>query len=66
MSRRGRDTLLDTGPLVAFVDGSDRWHVACAALWESLAPWCVTTEAVVTEATHLVARGGGPASLVGT
>jgi predicted nucleic acid-binding protein len=36
--------------------------VACVELWPELAERCITTEAVVTEASHLVARGG-PASL---
>ncbi len=53
-----RDVLLDTGPLVAMLDRSDRWHADCLATWNDLGARCLTTEAVVTEATHLVARGG--------
>ena len=56
-----RDVLLDTGPLVAILDGRDTWHQVCADAWYEVAERCVTTEAVVTEACHLVARGGGPA-----
>ena len=56
MSRR--DVLLDTGPLVALLDRRDRWHRACLAVWPEVSR-CVTTEAVVTEAAHLVGRGGG-------
>lgn len=58
-----RDVLLDTGPLVAVLDGADQWHARCAAVWHELADRCLTTEAVVTEASHLVARGGAPAAL---
>jgi predicted nucleic acid-binding protein len=54
-----RDTLLDTGPLVAVLDRHDQWHERCAQAWPSLIARCVTTEAVVTEACHLVLRGGG-------
>ena len=54
-----RDVLLDTGPLVAVLDRGDPHHVACVALWNEIADRCITTEAVVTEATHLVGRAGG-------
>src|SRR5437879_5412475 len=56
-----RDVLLDTGPLVAALDVRDQWHRSCVDAWPSLVDRCVTTEAVVTEACHLVLRGGGPA-----
>lgn len=56
-----RTVLLDTGPLVAVLDVRDQWHVRCAAVWPELISRCVTSEAVVTEACHLVHRGGGPA-----
>jgi predicted nucleic acid-binding protein len=58
-----RDVLLDTGPLVAALDASDQWHAGCVDAWPSLIHRCVTTEAVVTEACHLVLRGGGSAQL---
>ncbi len=58
-----RDTLLDTGPIVAALDAGDQWHHACRGLWPDAADRCITTEAVVTEACHLVLRGGGPAVL---
>lgn len=64
MTPGGRDTLLDTGPLVAVLDGNDQRHSVCAEAWDSFAARCVTTEAVITEATHLVARGGGAPELV--
>ena len=58
-----RNVLLDTGPIVAALDGSDQWHVGCVDAWRIVANRCVTTEAVVTEACHLVQRGGSSAAL---
>ena len=55
-----RDILLDTGPLVAVLDARDQWHARCLAVWPAVIHRCLTTEAVVTEACHLVLRGGGP------
>jgi predicted nucleic acid-binding protein len=59
----GRDVLLDTGPLVAVLDARDQWHARCVAAWPDVIDRCLTTEAVVTEASHLVVRGGGGAEL---
>lgn len=53
-----RDILLDTGPLVAILDQGDPHHQACVDLWHEIAERCITTDAVVTEATHLVGRAG--------
>ncbi len=58
-----RDVLLDTGPLVAVLDAADPSHEGCAERLAALHSRCLTTEAVVTEACHLVLRGGGPAHL---
>ena len=63
-SSRARDVLLDTGPIVATLDASDQWHRSCADSVTELIERCVTTEAVVTEACHLVGRGRARASLV--
>jgi hypothetical protein len=60
--RPARDVLLDTGPLVAVLDARDQWHARCVEEWPLLIDRCLTVEAVVTEACHLVLRGGGPAS----
>ncbi|HKV50966.1 MAG TPA: PIN domain-containing protein [Gemmatimonadaceae bacterium] len=56
-----RNVLLDTGPLVAVLDRRDQWHAGCAADLPAVLDRCLTVEAVVTEASHLVGRGGGPA-----
>lgn len=61
---RARDVLLDTGPIVATLDASDQWHSACAGAVTKLMDRCVTTEAVLTEACHLVGRGYARASIV--
>lgn len=61
---RRRDVLLDTGPIVATLDARDQWHRDCAREMELLADRCVTTEAVVTEACHMVARGGARGAIV--
>lgn len=50
---------MDTGPLVAILDARDQWHARCAAIWPDVIERCITTEAVVTEASHLVQRGSG-------
>jgi predicted nucleic acid-binding protein len=55
--------LLDTGPIVAVLDAADQSHQQCVAVWHALADRCLTTEAVVTEASHLVARGGASPAL---
>src|SRR5205085_12514849 len=47
----------------AVLDARDQWHDGCRAAWPELIDRCVTAEAVVTEASHLVLRGGGPAQM---
>ena len=59
--RLARDVLLDTGPLVAVLDARDQWHARCIEGWPVLIDRCLTVEAVVTEACHLVLRGGASA-----
>ncbi|MBI4419324.1 MAG: PIN domain-containing protein [Gemmatimonadetes bacterium] len=54
-----RDVLLDTGPLVALLDPRDEWHQRVLPEWPRVIQRCVTTEAVVTEASHLSGRGAG-------
>jgi predicted nucleic acid-binding protein len=45
------------------LDAADQWHARCVTAWHDLADRCLTTEAVLTEASHLVARGGAAAAL---
>jgi uncharacterized protein len=58
-----RDVLLDTGPIVATLDAGDQWHARCIELWDTVLDRCLTIEAVVTEACHLVGRGKAAAAL---
>lgn len=57
--------LLDTGPIVALLDASDRDHDRCAELLSRLEAPLVTCEAVVAEACHLL-RGlkGAPSDVL--
>lgn len=56
--------ILDTGPLVAFLNASDTHHAWAQKVFaEREAPF-LTCEAVLTEAQHLVARGNGHPWLV--
>lgn len=56
-----RDVLLDTGPVVSVLDQRDQWHSRCVEAWPALLDRCITTEAVVAEASHLIQRGRGRA-----
>ncbi|TLZ25601.1 MAG: hypothetical protein E6K25_15090 [Gammaproteobacteria bacterium] len=59
------ELLLDTGALVSLLDRSQRHHREFVGFFQTWQREAVTTEAVVTEATHLLARvsGGGVACL---
>lgn len=58
-----RSVLLDTGPLVALLDLSERNHERCRAFLEGFAGRLLTTEAVLTEAIHLLHdTPGGPSA----
>lgn len=46
--------LLDTGPLVAMIDEGDQNHDRCVAWFKENQAQYVTTEAVLTEAMHLL------------
>lgn len=57
--------LLDTGPLVAYLDPRDPAHRAAARQLEDFSGDLVTTSAVITEAMHFVAASRhGPSLLV--
>jgi uncharacterized protein len=49
-----RGVLVDTGPLVATIDGDDDFHETCVALWRRLHEPLLTVWPVITEAMHLV------------
>jgi predicted nucleic acid-binding protein len=61
----GNPVVLDTGPLVAFIDGEDTQHRWASAQLASLQPPFLTCEAVISEALFLLphARRGVPTLL---
>lgn len=57
--------LLDTGPIVAFLDSSDKEHNRVVATLDSYSGRLLTTNAVVVESMHFLGRvPTGPAVLV--
>jgi uncharacterized protein len=48
------DALIDTGAILALLDGTDRWHTVCVEAFQQLRLPLVTSEAVLTELFHLV------------
>jgi uncharacterized protein len=48
--------LLDTGPIVAFLDASDEAHARVVRAIERFTGRFITTDAVIVEAMHLVSR----------
>jgi len=51
--------LLDTGPLVAFFDRSDKYHRWAVAQWARAPVPLLTCEAVLAEATYLLREHAG-------
>lgn len=51
--------IVDTGPLVAYLNRRDRWHRWAVDQMAALAPPLVTCEPVLTEACFLIQRAGG-------
>jgi uncharacterized protein len=51
-------TLIDTGPLVAFLDRSDQNHEWAAQQFSRISDAFLTCEGVITEATHLLSDAG--------
>ncbi len=49
-----RNMLLDTGPLVAILDRSERNHVRCVEFLKSYRGRFITTEPVLTESMYLL------------
>jgi len=56
----GVNVIVDTGPLVGFIDGSDQWHDWARGQFARLPGPMLTCEAVISEAAYLL--GGGPAA----
>jgi uncharacterized protein len=48
------DALIDTGVILAAVDLDDDWHAACVGALRSAPKPIISTEAVLTEAFHLI------------
>jgi predicted nucleic acid-binding protein len=48
------DALIDTGAILALLDGDDRWHDVCVGAFRQLRLPLLTSEAVLTELFHLV------------
>ncbi len=60
-----RPVLLDTGPLVAFLNRRDHHHAWAREVLDQLEPPLFTCEAVLSEACFLLRRhGGGPPAVV--
>ena len=57
-------TILDTGPLVAYLTERDAYHDWAVDTFAGLDPPAITCEPVLTEAAFLVVRNGQPATLV--
>ncbi len=53
------ELLLDTGALVSLLDRSQKRHLECARFFGEWDRAVVSTEAVLTEATHLLGRQDG-------
>ena len=51
--------ILDTSPLVALIDKSDRFHGWSVQIWKTLVPPLFTCEAVISEACFLLHRTYG-------
>ena len=59
-----KSVVIDTGPLVAWLDAADMQHEWAKEQFARLRPPLTTCEAVLVEAAHLVLRGGGDPHLV--
>jgi len=53
------EVLLDTGALVSLLDRTQAHHVACSEWFDGFTGVIVSTEAVLTEATHLLSHTEG-------
>ena len=48
------NALIDTGAILALLDRSERWHLACTESFRQLRLPLITSEAVLTELFHMV------------
>ena len=53
-----RQVILDTGPLVAFINGRDRYHQWSVSQWAQIEPPLMTCEAVLSESCFLLRDTG--------
>ena len=51
--------LADTGPIVAYLNGRDRYHAWAVAVFKQLRPPLLTCEAVLSEAVFLLRSAPG-------
>ena len=56
--------IVDTGPLVAYFNGRDKWHGWAVEQMKTFAPPLLTCESVITEACFLIHRAGGEAAML--
>lgn len=54
----GAKIIIDTGPLVGFIDADDQWHAWSVARFNALPGPFLTCEAVISEATYLLGAEG--------
>ena len=59
-----RQVILDTGPLVAFINGRDRYHQWSVSQWAQIEPPLMTCEAVLSESCFLLRDTGKGSSTV--
>jgi len=59
-----RQVILDTGPLVAFINGRDRYHKWSILQWAQIDPPLLTCEAVLSEACFLLKGNEGGQGVV--
>ena len=57
--------VVDTGPLVAYLDEGDPYHDAVVERWDDFRGRLVTTSAVITEVMHFVAAMTSACAMAG-
>jgi predicted nucleic acid-binding protein len=58
------EVLLDTGPLVAFLNRRDQHHQWAMSQWREIAPPLLTNESVLSESIFLIEQAGGHSDMV--